>query len=123
MLAVTDGSTGVRDVSKVLLGVSSKNVAWEIDGDDRLVTGKPVYLSNETAYQYIQNSRINSSSGDRYVIFTSDSGQRYFMWLEDPAGNLRSAKLLGVTSISLWRLGTLPMYDGWTWSSLLHTAR
>ena len=123
LLAVTDGSTGVRDVSKVLLGVSSKNVAWEINGDDRLVTGKPVYLSNETAYQYIQNSRINSSSGDRYVIFTSDSGQRYFMWLEDPAGNLRSAKLLGVTSISLWRLGTLPMYDGWTWSSLLHTAR
>ena len=41
------------------------------------------------------------------------------MWLEDPAENLRSAKLLGIRGISLWRLGTLPMYSGWNWNELL----
>lgn len=119
LMAITDPETGVQDHSKLLLGISSKNVAWEIDENYRLVSGKPVYLSNETAYQYIRSNRLQFDSGNSYVTFENDAGQRYFMWLEAPAENLRSAKLLGVTGISLWRLGTLPMYSGWSWAPLL----
>jgi len=119
LMAISDPESGVGDLSKVLLGVSSKNVAWEVDENDRLVSGKPLYLSNDTAYRYIQENRRQYDSGHSYVTFTNDSGQRCFMWLENPAENLRSAKLLGIQGISLWRLGTLPMYSGWNWNELL----
>ncbi|WP_295578927.1 S-layer homology domain-containing protein [uncultured Oscillibacter sp.] len=120
LLAITDSRTGVRDPEKVLLGVSSKNVAWEVDGEGRLVSAKPVYLANDAAYQYIQQGTAGRNGA--YAVFTAGDGKRYFLWLEDPLVNLRSAKLLGVTGVSLWRLGTLPMYDGWSWQSLLRTA-
>ncbi len=119
LLAITDPESGVADHSKILLGVSSKNVAWEIDEEDRLVGGKPVYLSNESAYEYISQSLHRYDSGNPYVTFVNPEGRRYFMWLEDPVENLRSAKLLNVTGLSLWRLGTLPMYSSWNWESLL----
>ena len=32
---------------------------------------------------------------------------------------LNAAKLLGVTGVSVWRLGTVPMYSGWNWMRLL----
>ena len=32
---------------------------------------------------------------------------------------LNAAKLLGVTGVSIWRLGTMPAYSDWNWSSLL----
>ena len=119
LMAITNPETGVQDHSKILLGISSKNVAWEIDEENRLVSGKPVYLSTEAAHEYIQKNRRQFESGNPYVTFENEAGQRYFMWLENPAENLRSAKLLGVTGISLWRLGTLPMYPTWNWEALL----
>jgi len=120
LMAITDPENGVQDLSKILLGISSKNVAWEIDESNRLVSGKPVYLSTESAYKYMRNSYRQFDSGNPYITFENDAGQRYFMWLEDPLENLRSAKLLGVRGISLWRLGTLPTYPDWNWSPLLN---
>lgn len=122
LLAITDDSTGVRDTSKVLLGISSKNVAWKVDADGCLISAQPVYLSNDTAHSYIRQG-ISGASGsvlaEDYVIAIGEDGTRYFLWREDPMKNLQSAKLLGVTGVSLWRLGTLPMYSDWSWSDLL----
>ena len=68
----------------------------------------------------MRNSYRQFDSGNPYITFENDAGQRYFMWLEDPLENLRSAKLLGVRGISLWRLGTLPTYPDWNWGPLLN---
>ena len=122
LLAITDDSTGVRDAGKVLLGVSSKNVAWKVDANGCLISAQPVYLSNDTAHSYIRQG-ISGASGsvlaEDYVIAVGEDGTRYFLWREDPLENLQSAKLLGITGVSLWRLGTLPMYSDWSWSDLL----
>lgn len=59
-----------------------------------------------------------------YAIYTGDTGEQYFVWYQDSASvqtALRTAKLLGVSGVSLWRLGTLPMYSEWNWLSLLHS--
>lgn len=55
-MAITDDTTGVRDPSKVLLGISSKNVAWKVDENDCLISAKPVYLSNDAVWQYLQKA-------------------------------------------------------------------
>lgn len=54
LMAITDDATGVRDPSKVLLGISSKNVAWKVDENGCLISAKPVYLSNDAVWQYLQ---------------------------------------------------------------------
>ena len=124
LMAITDDATGVRDPSKVLLGISSKNVAWKVDENDCLISAKPVYLSNDAVWQYLQKAlagEAGTSMTEQYLIVSSDSGERYFIWREDPALTLRTAKLLGITGISIWRLGTMPLYNGWSWKGLLHT--
>ena len=30
------------------------------------------------------------------------------------------ASLLGVTGVSIWRIGNIPMYDTWHWAALLN---
>lgn len=123
LLAITDEATGVKDPARILLGISSKNIAWKVDENNCLISAKPVYLSNDKVYQYIQQGAASKTSayGD-YAVVTNEAGERYFLWREDPMVNLRAAKLLGITGISLWRLGTLPMYSTWNWRGLLHSA-
>ena len=122
LLAITNGSTGVRDPGKVLLGISSKNVAWKVDENGCLLSAQPVYLSNDAAHSYLSQA-VSGAAGsvvtETYVIAAGGNGTRYFLWREDPMQNLQSAKLLGITGVSLWRLGTLPMYSDWSWSDLL----
>ena len=46
-----------------------------------------------------------------YAVYTTEDGGRYFLWYQDGASveaAMRAAKLLGVTGMSLWRLGSLP---------------
>ena len=57
-----------------------------------------------------------------YAIYTTEDGGRYFLWYQDDASiqaELRCAKALGVTGVSLWRLGSLPTAESWNWNSLL----
>ena len=35
------------------------------------------------------------------------------------AASLNAARLLGVTGVSTWRLGTIPNYSSWSWKQLL----
>ena len=56
------------------------------------------------------------------MLFRSEDGGRYFLWYQDDdsiQAELRCAKALGVTGVSLWRLGTLPTSADWNWNSLL----
>lgn len=99
-----DDTTGVRDPSKVLLGISSKNVAWKVDENDCLISAKPVYLIHDAVWQYLQKAlagEAGTSMTEQYLIVSSDSGERYFIWREDPALTLRTAKLLGYRNFHL----------------------
>ena len=58
-----------------------------------------------------------------YAVYTTEDGSRYFLWYQDGHSvetALRAAKLLGVTGVSVWRLGTIPMENSWSWSGLLN---
>ena len=114
------------DPDKVLLGFSARAAAWQIDGDGNLVSGTPVYPTTETVAARLAQPDTETGWSDTYqqsyAIYTTEEGGRYFLWYQDGASiqaELRCAKALGVTGVSLWRLGTLPTSAGWNWSSLL----
>lgn len=114
------------DADKVLLGISAKATAWQIDGEGNLASGTPVYPTVETvASRLAQPDTVTGWSDtyqQSYAIYTTEDGGRYFLWYQDDdsvQAELRCAKALGVTGVSLWRLGSLPTAESWNWSSLL----
>ena len=111
---------------KVLLGFSARATAWQIDENGDLLSGTPVYPTAETVAARLAQPDTETGWSDTYqqsyAIYTTEDGGRYFLWYQDGASiqaELRCAKALGVTGVSLWRLGTLPTSAGWNWSSLL----
>ena len=111
---------------KVLLGFSARSAAWQIDGEGNLVSGAPVYPTTETVSARLAQPDTMTGWLDiyqqSYAIYTTEDGGRYFLWYQDDTSvqtALRSAKALGVTGVSLWRLGSLPTAESWNWNSLL----
>ena len=111
---------------KIVLGLSCKNVAWKIDGEGKMVSGAPVTVSNETLHQRLAQSDTVKGWSDTYqqsyAVYTTEDGSRYFVWYQDDESitrELETAKLLGISGVSLWRLGTIPAYSDWSWISAL----
>ena len=111
---------------KVALAFSARNIAWQIDEDSNLVSRTPVNVSMETAAKRLAQSDTikgwSQANQQSYAIYTTEDGSRYFLWYQDEASveaELRTAKLLDVTAVSLWRLGTIPNSAGWSWKCLL----
>ena len=124
MLAITDEETGVADHSKIALGFSSKHTAWQIDGNNKLVSGTPIYPDNATVYKRLQQSDTtrgySNTYQSHYAVYSTESGERYFLWYDDVQPKVAAAELLDITGVSVWRLGTMPMYGSWNWTGLLH---
>lgn len=126
MKAIADPETGVEDLSKVALGFSCKNIAWEVDENGKLLSPKPVYPTNETVYKRLkQPNTVHGWSGtyhNRYAIYETETGERWYLIYEDNRSlqaKLDAARLLGITGVSLWRMGTIPAYADWNWAALL----
>lgn len=112
---------------KVALGFSCKNVAWKIDEDGRLLSGTPVYPSNDTVSKRLAQESTefgwSQTYQQSYAVYRAEDGGRYFLWYQDDRSiqsALDAARLLGVTGVSVWRLGSVPMYSGWNWMHLLN---
>ena len=117
--------TDEMDASKVLLGFSSRSVGWQIDVAGKLVSGTPVYPNTDTVAKRLAQTDTRTGWSDEYqqpyAIYTTEDGSRYFLWYQDDASvqtSLNAARLLGVTGVSIWRLGNIPNGD-WNWNSLL----
>lgn len=126
--AVTNSSTGVADVSKIALGFSCKNTAWQVDSQGKLLSAAPVHPTNDTVYQRLSQSGTiqgwSQSYQMPYATYTATDGSTYFLWYDNARSveaRLELAKLFGITGVSLWRMGNLPMWDSWSWSGLLHS--
>ncbi len=122
------------DPSKLLLGFSCKNVAWKIDESGKLLSGTPIYPSNETVAKRL--AQVDTERGwsaeyrQSYAVYTTEDGGRYFLWYQDDQSveaAMDAARAFGVTGVSLWRLGIVPQYtigeNSWNWSALLGEAR
>lgn len=124
--AVTNASTGVKDLSKIALGFSCKNVAWKVSGSGSLLSGSPAYPSNDTVLTRLNQSTTvkgwSSTYQMPYAVYQTENGERWFLWYENDASvkaKMELAKLFGIDGCSLWRLGIIPSADAWNWNSVL----
>ena len=115
--AVCDGTAGVQDRSKVVLAMSMASLAWEIDENDLLLSPTPLYPTTATIYSRLTGGAEmgwSETYRNPYLRYTTESGQRIFLWYEDQRSVVEKvalAKLFGVTGVSVWRLGTIPHYS------------
>lgn len=119
-------ASAVEDRGKVALGFSCKNIAWQIDENDRLVSGRPIYPTNDILYKRLEQPDTirgwSDSYQTSYAVYTTESGTRYFTWYDDSSSvqvKLNAAKLLGITDVSIWRLGIIPTRANFNWMNLL----
>lgn len=124
--AVTNASTGVKDLSKIALGFSCKNVAWKVSSSGSLLSGSPAYPSNDTVLTRLNQSTTvkgwSSTYQMPYAVYQTENGERWFLWYENDASvkaKMELAKLFGIDGCSLWRLGIIPSADAWNWNSVL----
>ena len=117
------------DPDKVVLAFSARNIAWQIDETGKLVSGTPVSVSNETLRQRLKQSDTKIEWSDRYqqpyAVYTTEDGSRYYVWYDNNRSielRLNAARLLGVSGVSMWRLGTVPMDSDRNWGALFGEA-
>ncbi|MPM23073.1 hypothetical protein SDC9_69536 [bioreactor metagenome] len=116
--SITDPMTGVQDTSKVALAVSFNTEQWQLQ-DGKVINSIPYHPDTESVYQRLIDDRttMNYSTqyDNAYLTFSDESGgTQNVLWYEDErsiAAKLDLAKMFGVTSISIWRLGLIPDYE------------
>ena len=127
--AVDQVTAAGQSADKLVLGISCKNVAWKVGSttDLTLTAAAPFYISNDTLAQRLgQAGTVRGRSNTfrcPYAVYTTEDGSACFVWYDD-AESVRSridaAKLLGITGVSVWRLGTVPAYGNWSWTEALN---
>ncbi len=127
--AVDQVTAAGQSADKLVLGISCKNVAWKVSSttDLTLAASAPFYISNDTLAQRLgQSGTVRGRSNTfrcPYAVYTTEDGSACFVWYDD-AESVRSridaAKLLGITGVSVWRLGTVPAYGNWSWTEAIN---
>lgn len=113
---ITDDITGVADKNKVVLGVSMSNIGWTVvDGQITNSRGN-TYSYSEIADMIDDGAEVKYSDKYKnpYLIYDSDDGKE-IVWYENSrsiADKVKLAEMLGVSGISVWRLGLIPRESG-----------
>lgn len=127
--AITDPNTGVADKSKLALAINFAALGFHIDAEGRILD-TTFYKPNQdtlarrleqpdTVTVYVEEYR------NPYAIYTTEDGERYKMWYENPESvmdKITLARMFGVDGVSLWYIGSIPdRASNDVWSAL--TAR
>lgn len=127
--AVDQVTAAGQSADKLVLGISCKNVAWKVSSttDLTLTAAAPFYISNDTLAQRLgQSGTVRGRSNTfrcPYAVYTTEDGSACFVWYDDAESvqaRIDTAKLLGITGVSVWRLGTVPAYGNWSWTEALN---
>lgn len=113
--AVRTAAAQMDDPTKLTLAVSMDARAWQTDANGLLTAARSTSPTHTTvAGRLAQEGTVLSWSSlarSPYCTYTTESGQNIFLWYEDERSvgeKLSCAKLLGVNSVSVWRLGLIP---------------
>lgn len=103
------------DPSKLTLAVSMDAMAWQTDENGLLTAVKPTRPIYTTVTKRLRQADTvmgwSDTTRSPWCTYVTESGQHIFLWYEDARSisqKLSCAKLLGATSVSVWRLGMIP---------------
>ena len=118
--AITNPLTGVQDRSKIAVAFSFPNIGWHVDENNMVASPLPVSVSTETVLMRMNQPDTHFGWSDThrnpYIIYTTEAGERVFLWYEDSRSvneRLMLARLFGINSASVWRMGIIPNASGW----------
>jgi spore germination protein YaaH len=105
----------VEDTSKIALAISFDSVGWEL-ADGKLASTSSYSPVPQVIYTRLAGGAALGYSDtyrDPYITYTTEDGKNIFLWYEDErsvSDKLELARLFGIKSVSVWRLGTIPDY-------------
>ena len=115
--AVRTAAREMDDPAKLTLAVSMDARAWQTDADGLLTAVRSTHPLQTTVYKRLCQSDTvmgwSDTARSPWGTYSTESGQHIFLWYEDArstAEKLSCARLVGVTSVSVWRLGLIPDY-------------
>lgn len=115
--AVRTAAREMDDPAKLTLAVSMDARAWQTDADGLLTAVRSTHPLQTTVYKRLCQSDTvmgwSDTAHSPWCTYSTESGQHIFLWYEDArstAEKLACARLVGVTSVSVWRLGLIPDY-------------
>ncbi len=115
--AVRTAAAAMDEPTKLTLAVSIDADAWQTDEKGLLTAARSTHPIHTTVYTRLRQPTTvfgwSDAARSPWCTYTTESGQNIFLWYEDArsiAQKLSCAKLLGVSSVSVWRLGLIPNY-------------
>lgn len=119
--AITDSNTGVSDKSKVVFAISFSTIGWELDDSGKLVSALPLYANTEAVYKWMNSEGAEKGFSvayrNPYLKYKNSEGKNVFLWYENEQSIFEKsalARLFGIDEISIWRLGLIPDYSGYS---------
>lgn len=116
--AITDPTTGVQDKSKIVLQISFAAVGFEADQNGLLADTAIYRPSPETVAKRLAQAgtvvTYDESDRNPSALYTTEEGMTVRLWYEDArsvADKLTLARMMGITGVSVWRLGNVPTYS------------
>ena len=128
---ITHPETGVQDPSKLALAISFANVGLEVDTEGNLASTDIYRPAIDTVWKRMNQETTRFGYSDLYrnpyLYYEGDEDNYYHLWYENEQSvrdKIELARLFGITGVSLWRLGTIPTFQGETlefdvWSELM----
>lgn len=113
---ITDENKGVRDTSKIALGISFSSVGWELE-NEKLISTTSVSPTPSTIYSRLKGGAVMGYSDtyrNPYITYTTEDDKNIFLWYEDERSindKIALARFFGIKGVSLWRLGIIPNYS------------
>ena len=112
--AITNPITGVSDKSKIQLAISTASTtAWNTT-DKRITDNTAIHPSIDTVQKRLaqNDTEITYSQAYKnpYAFYNTESNQQILLWYEDSRSvkdKINLAKMFGIKSISIWRIGTV----------------
>jgi len=116
--SITDENTGVADRSKIALAISINSTGFQVDSNGLLLSTTFYNPSISTIITRLRQPDTQMYYSDYYrnpyIYYTTEDGSHYKVWYEDARSvkdKLDLARMFGINSVSLWRLGNIPAYN------------
>lgn len=111
---LTDSSTGVLDNNKIMLQISFDTAQWKLI-DGKVINEKPFQPTYTTLEERISkgvDKKYSTLYESPYITFyNGEDLTNNVIWYENQQSvnaKIKLAKMFGVNSISIWRLGNIP---------------
>ena len=116
--AICDPNTGVQDRSKIALAISFGTVQWQLK-DNKVINQTPYHPDTSSIYKRLFDANTTLNYSAKYenayaTFYNSSDGTQNVVWYEDErsiAAKVKLARMFGINSVSVWRLGLIPNYD------------